>query len=113
MFVGTQTRRHAGLCEPWARLARYCTVNTPLTNSEDDININQLHEHQKWLFTGPKGSKSEEWTEVSAAGTDSTKAIKIHRGAAAAEIHRKYPQRVIPSRLHHTWKDKGQNTTMV
>ena len=42
-----------------------------------------------------------------AAGPDSTKAVKIHRGGAAAEIHRKCPRRIIPFRWHHKRKDKG------
>ena len=46
-------------------------------------------------------------SKICAAGPDGTEAARMHRGAAAAEIHRKYPRRVIPPRWHDKWNDKG------
>ena len=61
-------------------------------------------------FTGPKGSRWKEWAEIIAVGSDRTKAVRVHRGAAAAEIYRTYPQRIMPSRWHDKWKDKGADS---
>ena len=71
------------------------------------MNVNPLPEHQKKPFTGPKGSTRKEWAEICTAGPDGAKAVKIHRGASAAENYRKYPRRIVPFRWHHRWTDKG------
>ena len=42
-------------------------------------------------------------------GIDGEAAVRIHRGTRAAELQAKYPHRVIPSRWHEKWKDKGDD----
>ena len=45
-----------------------------------------MPEHMKLRLTGPKGSRWKEWSEITAVGPDGTKAVRVHRGAAAADL---------------------------
>ena len=85
----------------------YRTVFVNEKRAEDEINVDPLPGRQKKLFTRQKGSMWKEWAETCAAGPGGAKAIQVHRGAAAADIYRKCPQPIIPSRWRHKWKDKG------
>ena len=75
--------------------------------AQGEINVNHLPEHLKSRFTGPKGSRWKEWAAIIAVGSDGTKAVRVHRGAAAAENCRTYPRRIMPPRWRGKWDDTG------
>jgi len=73
-----------------------------------EINIQTLPEPARKLFTGPKGSREKEWSNmVSQVKVNGGPAVRIHRGARAREIKQNYSQRLVPSRWLDKWKDMG------
>ena len=82
----------------------------------DEIsNLAALPEKAQKLFTEPGGSRDKEWQTmiapdamVRADGT-SGPAVKVWVGKDAERLMKEFPDRIIPSRWHEKWKDKGSD----
>ena len=72
----------------------------------EEIQVDKLDPKLQKLFVTKGGSREKEWTRVCAPGSDGP-AVRVHRGAKARELRKKYPNRIIPSRWHDKWKDMG------
>ena len=75
-----------------------------------EIDVNKLPDKAKQLFTGPKGSREKEWSNmVTQVKENGGPAVRVHRGPKAREIREKYAHRLIPSRWLDKWKDMGDD----
>ena len=68
----------------------------------DEIDIRKLHPELQKRWTDPGGAREKEWKKINVEG-----ATKVWRGKEAAELRRKYADRIIRSRWHEKWKDMG------
>jgi len=79
-------------------------------SADAEINIGKLTNTAKGFFTGKGGSMDKEWNNmISQVKQEGGPAVRIHRGARAREIMKNYPDRLIPSRWMHRWKDFGDD----
>ena len=74
-----------------------------------EIDISKLPDKARKLFTDPGGSDEKEWKAIQAPDQNGEVAIRVHRGAEAAKLRARYPNRLIPSRWHRKWKDMGDD----
>eukprot|EP00959_Pyramimonas_sp_CCMP1952_P287757 6017873-Pyramimonas_sp.AAC.1 len=66
------------------------------TRAQGESHINTLPGHLRQRLLGPAGSRRGEWPEICAAGPGGAEAMRVHGGAAAAEIYRAFPSRTTP-----------------
>ena len=71
-----------------------------------EVSVSKLSPKAQKLFTAAGGSREKEWKSITAPGVDGPP-VRVHRGARARELKRKYADRIIPSRWHEKWKDMG------
>ena len=65
------------------------------------------------LFTQPGGSREAEWKAITAPNAikrsygEDGPAVRVYRGKEAKRLKEQFPDRIIPSRWHEKWKDRG------
>ena len=88
----------------------YFTVKKVPADAE--IDIRQLDETARSLFTGKGGSREKEWANmINQVKEVGGPAVRVYRGARAKEIKLNYSHRLIPSRWLDKWKDMGDDFT--